>query len=297
MGNFDGVHRGHQHIFRCVQERATHVHGTSVVLTFHPHPHKILFPDTECFLINHLEEKINIIRKIGIDVLVCLPFTNAFAALPPKCFVQQTLVDILHVSEIYIGENSRFGLAQKGTPERLVQWGREYGFRVTVVPPIVHHGIVVSSTKIRQFLHEGQVEMATELLNRPYAIDGEVVSGTHRGTTLLGYPTANIDVQHELIPKRGVYICQVYWNGKFFPAVMNIGTNPTFQQEKTTLVEVHLLDFQADIYGQRISVLFLQRLRDELRFSNYQDLIQQIAQDVSNARSYFHSHPIQDLSA
>lgn len=297
MGNFDGVHRGHQHIFRLVQEQAKHVNGTSMVLTFDPHPHKILFPNKECFLINHLEEKIDIIRAIGIDVLLCLPFTNTFASFPPKLFVNQTLVDSLHVSEIYIGENSRFGRAQQGTPKRLTQWGKEYGFRVTIVPPIVHHGIVVSSTKIRQFLREGQIDIAADLLNRPYAIDGEVVPGTQRGTTLLGYPTANIDVQHELIPKKGVYICQVHWNGKLFPAVMNIGTNPTFQQEDAILVEVHLLDFQANIYGQRISVMFLKRLRDELKFSNYQDLIQQIAQDVSDAQSYFRKHPIRDFPA
>ena len=291
MGNFDGVHRGHQHIFHLVQERARNVNGTSMVITFDPHPHKVLFPDKECFLINHLEEKIDIIKNIGIDVLLCLPFTNAFAASPPELFIKQTFVETLHVSEIYIGENSRFGRAQQGTPERLTQWGKEYGFRVTVIPPIVHHGVVVSSTKIRQLLREGHVEMAAELLNRPYAIDGEVVQGTQRGTTLLGYPTANVDVQHELIPHKGVYICQVRWNDKFFPAVMNIGTNPTFRQEKAILVEVHLLDFQANLYGQRITILVLKRLRDELKFSTYQDLIQQIAQDVSDTQSYFKEFP------
>jgi len=287
MGNFDGIHRGHQHIFRLVQQRAKELQGTSCVLTFDPHPQKALFPEKEFFLINHMEEKIEIIRRIGIDALFCVPFTREFAASPPLNFVQRILVDTLHVREIYVGENSRFGSGQEGTPEQLALWGETYGFTVCRIPPIRHNGSIVSSTKIRQLLRAGAVDQAADFLDRPYAVDGLVVQGTHRGTTLLGYPTANIDVHHELIPGKGVYICHVKWNTTLYPAVINIGTNPTFQQKNTIFVEVHILDFHADLYGQRITVLFRKRLRDELKFPTYQDLIQQIAQDVTDTQAFF----------
>ena len=277
MGNFDGVHRGHQHIFRAVQQRAKSLQGTSCVLTFNPHPQKVLFPEKEIFLINHMEEKIDIIRAIGIDVLFCIPFTREFASSPPHHFVKHVLVETLRVHEIYVGHDSRFGKARAGTPKQLTVWGAKYGFTVRVIPPVRYQGEVISSTKIRQLLRAGDVTTAAKYLDRPYAVDGLVVRGTHRGTTLLGYPTANIDVQHELIPQNGVYICQVRWNDILYPAVINIGTNPTFQQDGRILVEVHILDFHADLYGQRITVLFHKRLRDELKFATYQELMKQIA--------------------
>lgn len=287
MGNFDGVHRGHQHLFRLVQQRAKVLHGTSCVLTFEPHPHKVLFPDKEFFLINHLQEKLEIIRRIGIDLLFCVPFTLEFAASAPHDFVKHILIETLHVREIYVGENSRFGSRQAGTPEQLRQWGEMYGVAVTLVPPLRYDGEIISSTKIRQLLQAGDVARAAEFLARPYAVDGMVVRGTHRGTTLLGYPTANIDIQHELIPCKGVYICQVKWHQNLYPAVINIGTNPTFQREATIFVEVHLLDFHADLYGQCITVLFRKRLRDECKFATYQALMEQIARDVAEAQAFF----------
>jgi riboflavin kinase/FMN adenylyltransferase len=286
MGNFDGVHMGHQTLFRLVKIHAQQLEGTSLVLTFDPHPQKILFPDREFFLINHMEEKIEIIRDIGVDVLICLPFTKEFAATEPKTFVREVLVNTLHIQEIYVGYNSRFGLQHRGTPQALTEWGKEFGFQVTIVPPITWNGIAVSSTKIRHLLTEGEVETAAQLLNRPYAIDGEVVRGTQRGSTLLGYPTANVDVHHELIPRTGVYICRVIWDKQDLPAVVNIGTNPTFQQQERVTVEAHILDFQNNLYGERIKVAFLKRLRDELIFSDPHTLIQQITQDVQVARTY-----------
>jgi riboflavin kinase/FMN adenylyltransferase len=290
MGNFDGVHRGHQSLFRQVTTHARQIGGTSFVLTFDPHPQKILSPDKEFFLINHMEEKIEIIRDIGVDVLICLPFTQEFAATDPKTFVKNVLVNTLHIQEIYVGYNSRFGRQQRGTPQALTAWGKEFGFQVTVVPPITWKDMAVSSTKIRHLLTAGEVETAAQLLNRPYAIDGAVVRGTQRGSTLLGYPTANVDVHHELIPKTGVYICRVIRKEQSFPAVVNIGTNPTFQQYNLVTVEAHILDFQEDLYGEWIKVVFLRRLRDELVFSTPHALIQQIMQDVQVARAYFQNY-------
>ncbi|GAK56901.1 riboflavin biosynthesis protein RibF [Candidatus Vecturithrix granuli] len=286
MGNFDGVHFGHQHIFRLVCERAQHLQGTSMVLTFDPHPQKILFPDREFFLINHIEEKIEILRQIGIDVLVCMKFTLAFSQQNPKDFVREVLVNTLHVHEIYVGYDSRFGQHQQGDPEALIRWGQFYGFGVTIIPPISKDGSIVSSTKIRQLIREGNLEEASRLLNRPYAIDGRVISGVRRGSTLLGYPTANIEILHELIPKRGVYICRVLWKTYSYSAVVNIGVNPTFHHQHTS-VEAHLLDFQGNLYGERLKVIFLKRIRDEISFPDHNALAAQIAQDVCTAKAYF----------
>jgi riboflavin kinase / FMN adenylyltransferase len=289
MGNFDGVHFGHQTIFRLVQARAQEIDGTAIVITFDPHPQKILAPDKEFMLINHMREKIEIIRAHGIAVLICLPFTKAFAMQAPKTFVEEFLVNRLHVHEMYIGANSRFGQKQGGTPQNLALWGQEFSFQVISVPPVTLDGGIVSSTRIRQLLKAGAVAEAARLLNRPYTIDGLVVPGLQRGSTLLGYPTANVDVRQELIPHKGVYLCQVVWKAQNFPGVVNIGTNPTFQQEERLTIEVHLLDFQQTLYGEHLTIIFHQRLRDEFRFPNSDELAQRIAQDVQQARDYFYT--------
>jgi len=289
LGNFDGVHRGHQSLFRQVQERARQLRGTSMVLTFDPHPQKILHPEQAFYLINHREEKQEIIRQCGIDVLICMAFTREFAAQDPEEFVRQVLVGKLHIREMFVGYDSRFGQGKKGSPEMLKSLGERYGFRTIMIPPVAHHGFVVSSTKIRQLIRQGQVEQAAQLLNRPYTIDGSVVLGSQRGSHLLGYPTANIDVMHELIPKNGVYICYVRWNGHRYPAVVNIGSNPTFDAHAIT-VEAHLLDFHHDLYGEQISARFLKRIRDEMTFPNPQSLAEQIGHDVRIAEVYFRTN-------
>ena len=286
MGNFDGVHFGHQHIFQRVRERAQQLNGTSIVLTFDPHPQKILAPDKEFFLINHIEEKREIIRRIGIDVLICLAFTQEFSNQSPEEFVREILVKKLHVHEMYIGYDSRFGQKQQGTPEALIRWGQIYGFDVSIVPPITRDGLIISSTKIRQLIREGNIEKAAHLLNRPYAIDGCVVPGKRRGSTILGCPTANLEIRNELIPHRGVYICRALWNEQTYPAVVNVGVNPTFQHQQTS-VEVHLLDFQGNLYGERLKVVFLKRLRDEIAFPTHEALATQIAEDIQIAKAYF----------
>jgi riboflavin kinase/FMN adenylyltransferase len=273
-----------------VKKRAQQLDGTSMVLTFDPHPQRILSPDREFYLINLMEEKIEIIRDIGIDVLICIPFTREFAAKNPKDFVKELLVDTLHIQEIYVGYDSRFGQKQQGTPESLSQWGETFGFRVSIVPPITRNGVIVSSTKIRQLLKQGFVEEAARLLNRPYALDGKVIPGARRGATILGYPTANIDVQHELIPKKGIYISRVIWKDRSLPAVVNIGTNPTFCHEHIMTVEVHLLNFQKNLYGEWLKVLFLKRIRDEISFPEPRELAKQISLDIQTAESYFQHH-------
>lgn len=289
MGNFDGVHLGHQHIFRLVKERAQQLNGTSVALTFDPHPRKVFFPDKEFFLINRMNDKIEIIQKIGISVLICAAFTPQFAAQPPEDFVRDALVNTLHVREVYLGYDSRFGRGKQGTPESLAESGKKFGFTVTIVPRITHDDIIVSSTKIRHLIRHGKVEDAARLLNRPYTLDGIVVSGTRRGTALLGYPTANLETPHELIPESGVYIGKVRWKERTLPAVINIGNNPTFHAASTT-VEIHIFDFYDTLYGEYLNVSFLRRLRDEMTFPDHHALSRQIAQDTLAARAYFAEH-------
>ncbi len=286
MGNFDGVHYGHQAIFRRIKQRAEEVNGTSIVLTFDPHPQKVLHPEKELHLINRLEEKIAIIQRIGIDVVICMTFSKEFAAQEPEMFVRKTLVETLHVKEVYVGHDSRFGKDQQGASESLTQWGKRYGFIVRIVEPIMLHGEIVSSTKIRRFIREGKVDNAAEFLNRPYTLDGRVVSGAQRGALLLGCPTANIEVLHEVIPCNGVYICQVVWKDHVYQAVVNIGTSPTFRGQKRT-VEAHLLDFDGNLYGENIQARFLKRIRGEIAFQHMQALAAKISEDLSTAKAFF----------
>jgi len=289
LGNFDGVHYGHQHIFRLVRERAQQIGGTSIVLTFDPHPQKILHPEREFALLHRMDEKIEIIKSIGIHALFCLRFTQEFATQPPKEFARAVFVEKLRAQEVFVGYDSRFGQGQQGTPEALAQWGREFGFRVTIVPPVTRNGVIVRSTKIRESIRAGAVEEAALLLNRYYALDGNVVTGAYRGATLLGYPTANIHVQHELLPKEGVYIGQIVWQTRALPAVINIGTNPTFRQE-TVSIEAHILDFYGNVYGHHVKAIFLKRLRDEVTFPHPDALIAQITRDVQAAKDFFRAY-------
>lgn len=285
LGNFDGVHLGHQKIFEMIQRRAREVNGTSVVLTFDPHPQRVLSPGKEFYLLNTFEEKLRIIENIGIDTIICATFTREFANKSPYEFVKEVLYEQLKVKEIYVGYDSTFGKGKEGGVQELKYLGEKFGFKVVIVPPIMMNGKPVSSTRIRELLKEGNVEEAALLLNRRYSIDGEVIRGRAWGKKL-GFPTANLKLHHELIPKDGIYIVQVLWRNKIFKGALNIGTNPTFHDGRLS-IEVHILDFDHDVYGERLKVIFHKRIRDEIAFSNVQDLIDQIAKDVELARQYF----------
>lgn len=285
LGNFDGVHLGHQKIFEMVQNRARETGGTSIVLTFDPHPQRVLFPGKEFYLLNTFEEKIRILEDIGIDVVICVAFTREFANKSPYEFVKEVLHEQLDVEEVYVGYDSTFGKGREGSPQELKYLGGKFGFKVAIVPPIALKGKPVSSTRIRELLKEGDVEDAALLLNRRYSIDGEVIRGKAWGKKL-GFPTANLKLHHELIPKDGIYIVQVLWRNKTFKGALNIGTNPTFHDGKLS-IEVHILDFNQNVYGERLKVIFHKRIRDELTFSAVQELIDQIAKDVEVARQYF----------
>ncbi len=280
LGNFDGVHLGHQEIFRRVKREAVKIRGESVVLTFEPHPLKVLFPERCPPLLTPFRKKIMLIERSGMDVVLCIEFTKAFSELSPSGFVENILAEKLRANRVIIGYNYHFGKNKGGDPETLKALGAVFRIDVDVVEPLLIDGMVVSSSRIRKLIKEGEVEAAARLLGRDYPIMGKVIEGARRGRTL-GFPTANVDMADEdLYPKPGVYAVGVLWNGQSFYGVANIGVNPTFQPTEKVSVEVYILDFDRSIYGDEIQVNFKKRIRDEIRFESTGDLINQIQRDV-----------------
>jgi riboflavin kinase/FMN adenylyltransferase len=286
IGNFDGVHRGHAHIFREAKRLATGLGGEAVVLTFDPHPAKLLAPTYAPPLITPLPRKLELIAAEGIDVTVVEPFDRAFASRTPDEFVRGVLVDGLGAKHVVVGYDFTFGQKRSGNTEMLAERGRELGFGLTVVPPVSIEGIVCSSTKVREFTLEGRVDGAALVLGRPVEVEGEIVRGDGRGRTI-GVPTANVRLETELLPKNGVYAgFAVRLNdGKRWIAAINVGTNPTFVDGINVRVEAHLLDCDEDLYGQRLRVGFVERLRAEERFTSREALVAQIHEDVKQTRT------------
>ncbi|MFH2122346.1 MAG: bifunctional riboflavin kinase/FAD synthetase [Pseudomonadota bacterium] len=283
IGNFDGVHLGHQMLFAEVVQRAYRHHGTSVAITFDPHPLQVLRPEG-IKLISTCAQKIELIGHAGIDVLVIVPFTLQFAATSAVHFVDDILTRRIGVKELVVGYDYAFGKGRTGDINFLQKQGREKGFPVTVVDAHYENGMLVSSTKVRELIAEGRMADARKLLGRYYQIRGEVQVGKQRGGKEIGFPTANLHLEPEdLIPKIGVYVSQVICDGKCYGGVLNIGYNPTFGEEKL-VAETHIFDFNQDIYGKPIKVNLLQFLRGEQKFSGVQELAAQIARDVVQAK-------------
>lgn len=282
IGNFDGVHLGHREIFRLVVRRAEELRGTSVVYTFVPHPLKILAPERAPRLINTYAEKERLIEASCIDVLICAPFSVDTAAIPAERFVEEILVGKIGVRHLVIGYDYAFGRNREGNVELLRRKGREFGFKVEVLEPITGEGGVYSSSRIRQLLSEGDVVGVTALLGRNFTLEGRIVHGDKRGQGL-GFPTANLDVDKEILPRSGVYAVKVKRGGLILDGVVNIGCKPTFQAEGVS-VEVHIFDFHEEIYGENLRLYFVERLRDEMLFPDPADLARAIESDIERAR-------------
>ena len=283
IGNFDGVHFGHQRLFDVVEQRAYHSRGTSIAITFNPHPLQVLRPGG-IKLISTCEQKIELIAMSGIDVLIIIPFNREFAATPAVRFVDEILIQRIGVKQLFVGYDYAFGKGRTGDISFLRQQGEEKGFSVTVIDPYYEDGVLISSTKVRELVAAGRMAETKKLLGRHYQIRGEVQRGKQRGGKEIGFPTANLHIDEEdLIPKYGVYVCQVICDGKCYGGVINIGFNPTFS-EKKLIAETHIFDFNQDIYGKPIKVNLLQFLRDEKKFAGIQDLASQIARDVIQAK-------------
>ncbi len=283
IGNFDGVHKGHLVLFDTVKDRAKSINGESAVITFDPHPIKVMKPGNGPTLITSTKQKLELIEKSGVDVIFCLPFTRQFASIPARDFVQDILVDRIGIREVVVGYDYAFGYKREGGIKLLQEMGDTIGFKVHVVEPIHLNSTLVSSTSIRKFIQEGVLQEAKRFLGRDYQIMGTVISGKNRGGRLLGFPTANIKLIDELIPKRGVYAVTVDVDDETYYGVSNIGYNPTFGDNALSL-ETHILDFSGDLLEKTISINFIAHLRNEKTFQSVQELSDQIAKDIQRAR-------------
>jgi len=290
IGTFDGVHVGHRAIMDTVVQRARALDGTAVVYTFDPHPRKVVSPGRAPGLLTTLEQKLELIAASGVDLTVLEPFTTAFSGTPPEHFVREYLHARLRPVEVYVGYNFRFGHHREGSMRMLTELGPWLGFAVTIIPEVTIAEEDVSSTRIRAALAQGEVGMAATLLGRLYPLRGLVVEGDRRGRTI-GFPTANLEPENEILPAPGVYAGALRLldpgqpaAGSTFAAVMNLGRRPTFQSADRVVPEAHLLDFDGDLYGRRVELSFESRLRAERRFSSVDALKEQIGRDVEEAR-------------
>jgi riboflavin kinase/FMN adenylyltransferase len=283
IGNFDGVHLGHVGIFHRVSDLARSLDGESVVMTFDPHPIRVLFPGNGPPLITLHEEKVRLIEAAGIDVLIVIQFTLTFAQMTADDFVEEILHKKIGARAVVVGPDYRFGRDRKGDIAFLMAMGKRLNFEVHVVPDLTVNGKGVSSSAIRTFVTAGEVEEASKMLGRDYQVSGRVVRGRDRGGRLLGFPTANLVLAEDLTPKPGVYATEVWVDGRRYQGATNIGYSPTFKNGVFS-VETHLIDFSGDLYGKTLQVRFIRRLRDEKAFSGPQELAAQIQRDVTQAR-------------
>lgn len=292
IGTFDGVHIGHQAIISEMTNDAHRNNASSVVLTFHPHPAVILGKRTGAFYLTHPDEKAAYLAELGVDIVITLPFDHQVANLTAYEFISR-VKQHLGLRQLWAGHDFALGRNREGDLTRLENLGQALDYRLHIVDKISSLGNPVSSSKIRALLSGGNVEQASQLLGRPYHAEGIVAPGDGRGRTI-GIPTANLDIWKEkLIPKPGVYVCKAVHQKKEYPAVTNIGFRPTFENTPPEArVEAHILDFDQDLYGQKLELNLFTRLRDEMRFPNVQALIEQIQHDIQSTRDYFTIHPI-----
>lgn len=295
IGTFDGVHLGHQAIFKEMRRLAQEIGGETVVVTFHPHPRQVLSIGTERLrFICSQEEKLKKIEEFGIDNVLIIPFTKEFASTPSEDFIKDYIIDSIHPSIIVVGYDHHFGKNRMGDYEMLTQLGKQYSFRTVQVEAQDVNEVAVSSTKIRNFLWTGNVKAANELLGYPYSVTGIVVEGNKIGRTI-GFPTANLDIPNEymMINNPGVYACQTMIDGKPYNAMANTGLRPTVEDrtDGDFIIEVNIFDFNGNLYGKTLKVWFLDRIRDEEKFKGLEALKAQLEQDRKKVKEYFLNNP------
>lgn len=287
IGNFDGVHLGHQQILRRVVERAEKSNWMAAVLTFFPHPARVLRPEQAPPLLATLDQRLAAFEAAKIDAALVLNFDRALAQVTAEDFVQRYLVETMRAKAVLVGGSFRFGHRQAGDVNLLRELGKRWGFEVDVVPPVTMEGVAVSSTAVREAVRDGRMEDARKFLRRPYTLAGQIRPGTGQGRKLI-VPTLNLTTEQELLPKMGVYATEVALDGKVYRAATNVGVRPTFDGARTT-VESHLLDFNESRTSGPMEVLFFTRLRDEKKFSGPEVLHEQVLKDIERAREYFHA--------
>jgi riboflavin kinase / FMN adenylyltransferase len=285
MGNFDGIHLGHQTLVRNTVEESQRLGYPSTVLTFEPHPLKVLAPERAPSLILSYEDKMALLQSLGVDIVVAQRFDLQFASIAADEFVCRFLVDRLKIKKLWVGRDLRFGQGRKGGTDNLLRLAPGAGFEVGVLDPILLDGIRISSSRIRQLVEEGRVDEVRPMLGRYHFVSGRIVTGHRRGQKL-GFPTANIATETEVVPLNGIYATLIQVKNKQWLSVSSIGVNPTFGDGPRT-VESFILDFDGDIYGERVKLAFVQRIRDEKKFVLVKDLIGQMDEDVKRAKALF----------
>jgi riboflavin kinase/FMN adenylyltransferase len=286
VGNFDGVHVGHQQLIRAIRDHAERIGGTAAVITFRPHPHFVLRPTAAPHLLNTYEEKHELLFHYGADLVVEEPFSREFSNVTPDQFVNQLLIGAMNAKAIYLGYDFAFGKERAGSVETIKRLASARGVELDVVPPFKVEDQPVSSSLIRRSLDEGNVPFVNLCLGRPFFLRGRVWRGEGRGRTI-GIPTANLQTENRKYPKVGVYATRCLWRGAWHKSISNIGFNPTFKGDGSDLplkIETHLLDFNEDMYGDEITVEFFEFLRGEVKFSGVEALLTQIHIDIGSAR-------------
>ena len=286
IGVFDGLHLGHRYLIKQMIKKSKLINGTSIVMTFFPHPIHVLKPQVYLPFLVSLKHRLKLIEEIGVDVCIIIRFTKKFSNLTPKNFVKKYLVDKIHPKEVFVGNDFAFGKNRGGDIDFLKKEGEHYNFKVTAISPVKRGNRVISSTRIRKLITTGKIDVASELLGRPVSVLGEVRRGDARGK-ILGFPTANIYPAGEIIPPRGVYLVKVTIDKKMFQGIANVGERPSFKKGNVINIEVHIFNFNRDIYEKEIEIMFLRKIRNERKFSSKDTLIDQLKKDEKKAKILF----------
>jgi len=286
IGIFDGVHRGHQYLIKQMMSTARRLKARPIVITFFPHPAHVLRPDIKLGYLTSLQDRFRLLSDQGIAACLVVPFNRSFAKIQPQKFIKDILVKKCGVKAIFVGNDFRFGKDRSGDVALCQALGPGYGYEMHAVAALKQGRDIISSTLIRRLIGEGRLKEASKLLGRAVSVSGAVVKGSARGKGL-GFPTANIAYEADVLPPQGVYVVEVLLGKKRYPAIANIGTRPSFEKQISQLhLEVHILDFSKDIYGKYLEVIFLKKIRNEKKFTKLQDLVRQIQKDEVFARRY-----------
>ena len=296
LGVFDGLHLGHQRIMERVVERAKHAGSHATAITFDPHPRAVLHPESAPPLLQTLDQRLANLEVLGIEQTIVVPFTKEFSQLPAEEFLADVIHERLHAREVYLGKGFAFGRGRAGNINLLRKMSSELGFVADEVEEVQVSGQRVSSSRIRELLLEGRVNLTRRMLGRPYGVEGLIIRGNRRGHTI-GFPTANLKPHNRVIPKFGVYATATLIDGTWRRSITNIGVRPTFEDTTEPSIESYIFDFDDDLYGDVLRVRFLHRIRDERKFSGIDELKAQIERDTDTARNYFHYQGVKNMLA